>query len=128
MVFVATPDRNKPAPRGLGTRGKTLWHEIFQTYELNPSEIEIAHEMARCVDEIDAMTRQLRTEKLTVKGSRNQPVPHPLLAEVRAHRELLRRLARQLGLPDPVSAPAPKVVRKGRVAGVTTLQQRRRSI
>jgi hypothetical protein len=55
----------------------------------------------RTTDELDRLERAVRAlHELTTTGSTGQLKPHPLLAEVRAHRLLLERLTTALCLPD----------------------------
>jgi hypothetical protein len=114
-----TVKRSNPAPPGLGVAGKRLWRNTFENYELHPAETVILGEICHCVDEITLLEAALATARsLTTKGSRGQPVAHPLLGELRAHRVVLRALVRQLGLPDPVDAPVRKPKSGGRLRAV----------
>ncbi len=55
----------------------------------------------RTADELDRLERAVRAlPDLTTTGSTGQLRPHPLLAELRAHRQLLERLTAALNLPD----------------------------
>ena len=56
--------------------------------------------MARTLDDLTAMRAALTEGDLVVIGSKGQPVPNGLLAEIRGATALLVRLAAQLGLPD----------------------------
>jgi hypothetical protein len=55
----------------------------------------------RTADELDRLEKAVRAlPDLVTTGSTGQLKPHPLLAEVRAHRLLLERLTSALNLPD----------------------------
>ena len=70
-------------------------------YVLTAAEVEMLGQACRTADELDRLERAVRAlSELTVQGSMGQPKPHPLLAEVRAHRLLLERLTTALALPD----------------------------
>ena len=57
------------------------------------------HELARNLDEIDALVTLLADQLLIVTGSTGQPKAHPLRAKLREHRKLGERLAAALTLP-----------------------------
>jgi hypothetical protein len=101
-----TTSRRPSVPTGMGrTRGGSLWREIVGGYALRVDELRLLEEACRQVDLIDRMAREVEKSPLTVPGSMGQPVPNPLLAELRGSRQLLQRLFRQLNLPDdPKSA------------------------
>src|SRR5829696_3615095 len=68
---------------------------------LTPAELEMLGQACRTRDELDRLERAVRAlPELTTTGSTGQLRPHPLLAEVRAHRQLLQRLVDSLNLPD----------------------------
>jgi hypothetical protein len=93
------PD-NKP-PTGLKTPGKRLWNAVLEAYALTPAELANLGEAARTADELDRLERAVRAlPELTTRGSTGQVRPHPLLAEIRAHRQLLERLTTALALPN----------------------------
>lgn len=71
---------------------------------VNPSEEGTLLELCRCVDELDRLEKTMASEPVVVRGSRGQPVPHPVLADLRAHRLVLAKLARALNLPEPKAA------------------------
>lgn len=66
-------------------------------------------QLARLVAEIGRLQDELDAGELTVEGSKGQPMPNRLLAELRAHRWLLlRMLDGGQGAPD--MPPAEDVV------------------
>ena len=88
-------------PSGLKTSGKRLWVAVAESFVLNPGELAMLEQACRTADELDRLERAVRAlPELTTAGSTGQVKPHPLLAEVRAHRLLLERLTGSLNLPD----------------------------
>ena len=88
-------------PTGLRAPGKQLWAAVAAKYVLTPAELTNLAEACRTKDELDRLEKAVRAlPELTTRGSTGQLKPHPLLAEVRAHRLLLERLCGSLNLPD----------------------------
>lgn len=88
-------------PEGLEASGRSLWDAITGPYLLTPAELSILTQACFSVDELDRLEAAIRElSDFVVRGSTGQPKPHPLLAEVRAHRQLLQRLVESLNLPD----------------------------
>lgn len=88
-------------PEGLEASGRSLWDGVTGPYLLTPAELSILTQACFSVDELvrlEAAVREL--PDFVVRGSTGQPKPHPLLSEVRAHRQLLQRLIEGLNLPD----------------------------
>jgi hypothetical protein len=95
------PDEPFKPPVGLKTPGKRLWAAVAEEYVLTPAELAVLAEACRTVDELDRLERAVRKlPELTTIGSMGQVRPHPLLNEVRLHRQLFERLANSLNLPD----------------------------
>src|SRR5512133_3567443 len=84
-------------PSGLKSAGRRLWAAVVSKYVLTPAELANLAEACRTKDELDRLERAVRAlPDLTTTGSTGQPKVHPLLAEVRAHRQLLERLTAAL--------------------------------
>jgi hypothetical protein len=64
---------------------------------------------ARVLDEITRLQAELDTGPLVVEGSKGQPVPSRILAELRSHRWLLMRMLSD-GPAYPVGPPAADAV------------------
>jgi hypothetical protein len=79
-------------PKGLQTSGKALWRAVLAEFDLSPSELRLLREASRTTDELDRIAEAMPDADLTVKGSRGQPRPTPLLDEARKHRDTLVRL------------------------------------
>lgn len=84
-------------------RGRRLWREILSRYDPAPREVVMLHELTRSLDRIDEFRAIIDVDGLVVAGSRGQSVAHPLLAEERAHRLIVDRIAKQLDLPATVA-------------------------
>jgi len=78
-------------------------------------------ELCCCIDELDRLEREMAEQPATVRGSRGQPVAHPLLAEIRAHRLVATKIQRPLDLPDIRKPQGAR--RRGRLALVQQLQR-----
>src|SRR5215207_4748706 len=101
MVGGASSDDDVKPPTGLKAPGKRLWLAVAGLYVLTPAELEMLGQACRTSDELDRLERAVRElSDLVTTGSTGQLKPHPLLAEVRAHRLLLERLTTALNLPD----------------------------
>lgn len=93
----APPD----APDGLGEAGQALWREVRADWELRPDEDRLLHAACRTLDEIERMQATLADASPVVTGSKGQVRPHPLIAEVRAHRLALRQLLASVDVEWP---------------------------
>jgi hypothetical protein len=88
-------------PAGLGASGERLWSSVVEVYQLTAGEMEMLAQACRTADELDRLEMAVRDlPDLVVSGSTGQAKAHPLLAEVRAHRQLLERLTTALALPN----------------------------
>jgi hypothetical protein len=88
-------------PAGLEASGTRLWNAVVEVYALTPSELSMLEQAARTSDEVDRLEKAVRAlPELTVAGSVGQVKPHPLLGELRSHRQLLERLTTALALPN----------------------------
>jgi hypothetical protein len=87
------------APAGLAAPGRRLWRGMVAKYVLSPGEMLILEMLCRTHDELDKMHEILADSEVVVRGSRGQPVMHPLLDEVRRHTLLVIKLTAALKLP-----------------------------
>ena len=92
--------RKRQAPPRLSDKARKLWQKTVTDFVLREDEFVLLEQACREVDLIDEMRRTLDREGLMLSGSMGQPVAHPLLAEVRQHRQQLASLLRALKIPD----------------------------
>jgi hypothetical protein len=90
---------SKTPPGDLEKRGKAIWNSIVKTYQLNPAETALLHELCRTADELDTLMAAMAEQSPLVTGSQGQPRPNPLLNEIRLHRKVAESLAVSLALP-----------------------------
>ncbi|MGW9568819.1 hypothetical protein [Prescottella equi] len=90
------------APRGLKARGKALWRDLHQTFDMtnDPHRQVLIEDACRTADVIDRLQTVVDAQDLRVRGSQGQPVAAPELAELRQYRALLGQLLNRLALPD----------------------------
>ena len=99
-------DRKPRCPAGLGAAGKRLWRSVTGELDLRSDELGILEQAARTTDELAALVSALAVAEPMVSGSMGQPKPNPLFGEVRAHRDLLRRLLRSIEVEDQAADDA----------------------
>jgi hypothetical protein len=89
-------------PAGLGTAGQKLWRAVDSVFDLQdePHKTQILGQACKVADIIAELDEAADDAPLTVRGSQNQPVISPLIAEARVQRALLAQLLGRLGLPD----------------------------
>ena len=101
MVGRSSSEDDEKPPTGLKAPGRRLWVSVVDRYVLTAAEVEMLGQACRTADELDRLERAVRgLSELTTTGSTGQLKPHPLLEEVRRHRQLLERLTSALNLPD----------------------------
>jgi len=97
-------DDNPSPPPTLGEAGQQLWTSIVAEYELGPGELRLLEDACSEADLISAMTQEWQAlgRPMTAKGSMGQIISHPMLQELRQHRNALRQLILAMKLPaDP---------------------------
>jgi hypothetical protein len=109
-------------PKRLGPKGREKWSEMTEKYVFSAPEMAILTMFCTGLDEEERLTQELAAEPVVVKGSRGQPVSSPLLGEIRAHRVMLAKLAKELRLP--VAKPKENTSNlKGRLPAVQQFTQ-----
>lgn len=89
------------APRTLDKAGRALWRSVTGKYELRIDELEVLKAACGETDLIAQLEVELgELPSLLSEGSMGQPVVHPLVPEIRAHRAAVASLLRGLKLPD----------------------------
>lgn len=89
------------------TAVETFRSEFLTEYELPDAGARRIFEIAcATLGEIERMERRIADDGETVKGSRGQPAPHPLLAAVRSHRDAFVRLVKELEGPAESASAA----------------------
>ncbi len=93
--------RRPPVPPGTGPAGRKLWRAVVAAKDLSAGDLRVLEDAAGEADIIAAITAALEESgEMVVRGSKGQPVPNPLLAELRQHRAVLNTLIRGLKLPQ----------------------------
>jgi len=90
----------KQVPDGLGSAGREFFRQVHGKYELDARDAPVLLEVCRTLDEIDSLAAVIAAEGVMSVGSKEQPVEHPAMAGLRAHRLTLDRLLVRLGLPS----------------------------
>lgn len=125
MTSVNEPPKIPPAPPGLARGGRRKWREAHEKYVFTPAETAILERICRQIDRLERLDGEISASPVVVDGSRGQPVPSPLLAEIRLQELALGKLVKLLALPDePSRTPARVPKRKGKLATVHGLTQR----
>lgn len=90
----------KTPPTKLGPKARKFWRETAQIYELSPAEALILEGACREIDIIERLQKALDGAELVVPGSMGQDTAHPLLQELRMHRQTFGSIVKQLALPE----------------------------
>lgn len=101
------------------TENTRSWlRDVLNAYSFDLDEDVLLLETARTMDRLELLHQAIADGPAMVKGSRNQPVPNPLGAEIRAESALLARHLRNLALPRAGELSGrrrhPSMARKGR--------------
>ena len=101
-----------------GPAGTRLVENITSVFDFDeePNKAALLARAARTADTIAALEAEAATQPLTAKGSMNQAVINPLVAEARAQTSLLDKLLKSLQLPDTDEATAAKAEQRQRRA------------
>jgi hypothetical protein len=99
-------------PAGTGKAGRELLRGLRGEFRYDARENTLAETAARLADEIDVMETAARgLDSPLAKGSRGQPVVHPLYEELRRHRrELAEMLDRLEPPPEAAGKRRPSIV------------------
>lgn len=91
-------------PKGLGYQGQKLWKSIVEEFDIEaePHKLRLLYDAAKVADTIATLEKGTAGEPLTVRGSAQQRVIHPLISEVRFQRGLLSQLLARLNFEGPI--------------------------
>lgn len=93
-------EKKRYAPRGLSDKALRTWRGVTDGFVLREDEYEMLESACREIDLIDNIQKAIDKDGLMLTGSMGQPVAHPLLAELRQHRNVLRSMFAALKIPD----------------------------
>lgn len=101
--------RKSRKPAGLGPEGARLWGEMVAEMAedgLVPDARERRWLLDACreADMVADLMAALEGESRVVRGSQGQPVAHPLIGELRLHRQVLGGLLARVSTADPRDA------------------------
>ena len=101
-----------------GPAGARLVESITSEFDFSnePAKLAVLHRAGRTADTIAALEAEAATQSLTAKGSMNQVVINPLIAEARAQTSLLDKLLKSLGLPESDEETAARAEQRRRQA------------
>jgi P27 family predicted phage terminase small subunit len=88
-----------PVPEGLGERGTVEWRKIWTAGKWLWPDQDYAwvEQVARAYDDLATYRATVAVEGLTVEGYNGQTVAHPLIREMRACEDTIRKCLSQLG-------------------------------
>lgn len=92
------------APNGLGRRGKAFWQQLHAEvgfFSCEPHRLLLIEDACREADLVERLQKAVDSNDLRVKGSQQQPVSAPELAEIRLHRKALVDILKALAIPEP---------------------------
>lgn len=100
-----TGDKQAPPPppsppEGLGERGKRLWRDVVEVFELRADELVVLRSACYAEQRVHGIREELSKMDILVRGSMGQLVANPLLTEVRAHEGHVAMLLAKLKLKD----------------------------
>lgn len=90
----------KTPPTKLGPKARKFWRETAEIYDLSPAESLLLEGACREIDIIERLQKELDGADLIVAGSMGQDTAHPLLQELRMHRQTFGSIVKQLALPE----------------------------
>jgi hypothetical protein len=101
--------RKPRKPAGLGPEGAALWGGVVQEMAddglvLDARERRWLLDAAREADMIKELMAAMVGAPFMVRGSQGQDVAHPLIGELRQHRQTLAALLARVKLDDPREA------------------------
>lgn len=101
MAMTGKPQVPRP-PADLAARGRALWCQVQEVYELDPVEEQLLLELCKVLDRIDSISAELDTApSWAVHGAAGQWRSHPLLTSLDNQVKLADRLAASLGVSMP---------------------------
>jgi P27 family predicted phage terminase small subunit len=94
-----TPAPPPKPPPNLSRRARAFWNQTFTEYHFETAaQLRLLEELCRCMTQLETIQKTIRSDGLTVKGSRNQPVAHPLLSAESDCRKQILAFSRALEL------------------------------
>lgn len=85
IVTIDPTDGPPAVPDGLDATGTDAWDRWWRSATwLAPSDWTGVHVLCQMLDAAESMRRQIAKDGRTAKGSRGQPVAHPLIAPLQA--------------------------------------------
>jgi len=104
----------------MGERGKRLWRDVVEVFELRADELVVLRSACYAEQRVHGIREELSQMQILVLGSMGQLVANPLLTEVRAHEGHVATLLAKLKLKDVDSGAS-----QGRSEGARAAAQAR---